>query len=269
MSISFSSAVESLIFNWESPAARNLAIAGFLLLSFVGHAACFYIFQIVYPPTIALLPPPARLSLITPDSEEGRTLLRWVESEDPALASRTERPPEAKTYLLPKLEHVPSYVASEPVLKELPPLLVDLSMPSSQPPGAVPVTRRRTAQKPAVIPTTVTFSKEIENLGPPALPPLKFNASTSEAPQAINFRIAVSSHGEILYFLPLNSSADPALDEQARHYLALCRFPSRLAPSNQALVWGTAIVEWGNDVARPQPTPTSVTSQAPTNTPAP
>ena len=269
MPILSSSAVEPFIFNWEFSSPRNLAIVGFLVLSFVAHAACFYIFQIVYPPTIAVLPPPARLSLITPDSEEGRTLLRWVESEDPALASRTQRPPEVKAYLVPKLEHVPSYVASEPALKGLPPLVSDLSVPSSQPPGAVPITHRRAAPKAIVIPTTVTFSKEIENLGAPALPPMKFNASTNEPPQAIDFRVAVSSHGEILYFFPLNSSADPALDEQARHYLALCRFPPRADMSGQALVWGAATVEWGNDVARPQPTPTSVASEAATSTPAP
>jgi hypothetical protein len=269
MPVLSSSAVEPLVFNWEFSRPRNLTIVGFLLLSFVAHAACFYIFQIVYPPTIALLPPPTRLSLITPDSEEGRTLLRWVESEDPALASRTQRPPEVKGYLVPKLEHVPSYVTSEPALKRPPPLVADLPMPSSQPAGAVPISRRHAAQKGIVIPTTVTFSKEIETLGTPALPTLKFNAATNEAPQAMNFRIAVGGRGEILYFFPLNSSADPALDEQARHYLALCRFRSRPAASDQALVWGTATVEWGNDVARPQPTPTPVASKAVTSTPAP
>jgi hypothetical protein len=251
-----SSGVEPFIFNWELSRPRNLAIVGFLGFSFVAHAACFYIFQIVYPPTIALLPPPARLSLITPNSEEGRTLLRWVESEDPALASRTQRPLGVKAYLLPKLEHVPSYVAREPALKELPPLAIDLSLPSSQPPGAVPMAHRRAAKKAPVIPTAVTFSKEIENLGAPALPPLKFNASTNEAPKAIDFRIAVSTRGEVLYFFPLNSSADPALDEQARNYLALCRFPPKPATSDEALVWGVATVEWGNDVARPQGTAT-------------
>src|SRR6266446_2091660 len=145
MSILSSSVLEPLIFNWDFPRRRNFAIAGFLVLSLVAHAACFYIFQVVYPPIMALLPPPARLNLITPDSEEGRTLLRWVEAEDPALASRTQRPPEARAYVLPKVEHVPSYVASEPVLKEPPPLVVDLRLPSSQPPGAAPMARPRVA----------------------------------------------------------------------------------------------------------------------------
>lgn len=258
MSVLSSSALEPLIFSWDFPHRRNLAIAGFLVISLIAHTACFYIFQIVYPPTIALLPPPVRLTLITPASEEGRTLLRWVEAEDPALASGTQRPTEARAYILPKVEHIPSYVASEPVLKEPPPLVVDLRLPSSQPPGAAPMARPRVAvQKIGILPTTVTFSREIENLGVPALPSLKFTASTNEPPQAVRFRIAVSGRGEILYSFPLNSLADPVLNGQARSYLALCRFPARSTTSDQALVWGTATVEWGNDVARPQPTSTS------------
>jgi hypothetical protein len=67
-SVTSESAAEPLIFSWDSPQGRKITIAIFLALSVVGHALCFYIFQIVYPPTVALLPPPARLTLITPDS---------------------------------------------------------------------------------------------------------------------------------------------------------------------------------------------------------
>src|SRR5437867_6320769 len=116
------SAAEPLIFGWDSPRREKLAITIFLALSLMAHALCFYIFQIVYPSTIALLPPPARVTLITPASEEGRTLLRWIDSEDPALAFTTRRPPEARLHALPKAEHVPSYSAIEPTLKDIPSL---------------------------------------------------------------------------------------------------------------------------------------------------
>ena len=258
-----SRSVEQLVFDWDAPRGRNLAIAGFLVLSFLTHAVCFYIFQIVYPPAVSLLPPPARLSLITSTSGEGRTLLQWVEAEDPALASRTLRPPEAKAYSLPRLEHIPSYFTSEPVLKQPPPLVVDLRVPTSQPPGPVPLTAPPPVRTNAVVPTTVAFSKEIGDLGQPVLPPPKFAGSTREEPEAVRFRIAVNRGGEIRYCFPINSSGDTKLDEQARSYVALCRFPGRSAPAeaDQLLVWGTASVQWGNDVARPQATPT--------NTPAP
>jgi hypothetical protein len=260
-------ATEPLVFDWSAPRRRNAAVAGFLAASLIVHAAGLYIFQIVYPPTIALLPPPARVNLITSNSEEGRTLLRWIEAEDPAIASTTRRPPDTKVYALPKLQHVPSYFATEPALKELPPLAVDLRVPSSQPPGPVTVIQRPANVPTRPAPTTVVFSKELESLGPPTFASPSFKASTSEPPQSVRFRIAVGGRGEILYSFPINSSGDPALDEQARNYLALGRFSARhiLSPAeesttnHQSLVWGIATVEWGNDIARLQPTSTATT----------
>src|SRR5207244_8729083 len=99
-----------LLFHWEPPRRRKLAIAGFLLASVALHALCFYIFQVVYPPVISLLPPPARVTVITPASEEARTFLNWLAAEDPAVASQTQRPADAPAFRLPKLAHVPSYV---------------------------------------------------------------------------------------------------------------------------------------------------------------
>jgi hypothetical protein len=225
-----------------------------LTASFITHAACFYIFQVVYPPTIALLPPPARVNLITAASEEGRTLLRWIEAEDPALASTTRRPADARAYALPNLQHVPSYFATEPALKEAPPKVVDLRAPSSRPPGPVPMMHRQATRAVGVAATSVAFSKEMEGLGAPQFPSPKFSASTNEPPQSVRFRIAVNRGGEVRYCFALNSSGDPALDEQARNYLALSRFPPKATPNDELLVWGIATVEWGNDVARLRPT---------------
>ncbi len=242
-----------LLFNWEGPRRRKLAIAGFVAGSVLAHAGCFYLFQIIYPPTIALLPAPARVTLLTPSSEEGRTLLRWVEAEDPALASSTQRSPEAKNYTLPKVEHVPSYVGHIPALQEPPPLTADLSIPSAHPLGAVSLPQPKRAQPVQPAPTSILFSKEIEDLGPPQSPSIKFSGSTGEPPEAARFRIAVSRSGEIVYCFPLNSSGDRALDEQAREYLVLSRFPAK-APFSAAasgdLTWGIATVAWGNDIAR-------------------
>jgi hypothetical protein len=264
MSASISASTNApLLFNWEGPRRRKLAIAGFLIASVIAHAACFYVFQIVYPPTVSLLPPPARVSLISSVSEEGRTLLRWVEAEDPALASTTLPSPETRTYALPKVVHVPSYSGYEPALKQASPLVVDLSIPSAQPPASVPIVRTRTALAATKTPTSIMFSKEIENLGPASLPAMTFAASTGEPPESIRFHIGVGPRGDIRYCFPLNSSGDPALDEAARQYLALCRFPTRSTADTKtgdALVWGTATIEWGNDVARPPaPAPTTTT----------
>ena len=248
-------ATESLLFTWDSPRRRRAAFLAFLALSLLAHAVCFYIFQVVYPPTVTLLPPPARVALITPASEEGRTLLRWIDAEDPAVAFTTHRPPEARLRALPKVEHVPSYHAMEPVLKELPPLEVNARAPDSQPPAAVPFMHQKTAAAAGPIPTSVSFSNELDAFGPATLPELKFVASNSETPEAIRFRVAVSRLGEIRYCFPMNSSGDPELDEQARLYLTRCRF-SRSdrggGKPDTALTWGIATIAWGSDIARPQ-----------------
>jgi hypothetical protein len=239
-----------LLFSWEPPRQRRRVIVAFLLLSLLAHAFCFYVFQIVYPPTVALLPPPAHLSLIPANSEEGRTLLRWIDAEDPALVFATQRPPEARLRALPKTTHVPSYLTSTPALKEAPPPVVDLRTPSSQPPGPVPIAREP-APASGVTPTTVLFSEELAGFGARNLTTPSFTASINEPPQAIRFRVAVSERGDVRYCFALNSSGDPALDEQARHYLVLCRFaprPTVGAASTESLVWGVATVEFGNDV---------------------
>jgi hypothetical protein len=246
---------ESLLFSWDSRRTQKAAILAFLALSLLAHAVCFYVFQVVYPPTVTLLPPPARVALITPTSEEGRTLLRWIDAEDPAVAFTTHRPPEARLRALPKVEHVPSYHAMEPTLKELPPLQVNSRAPESQPPGAVPFLRQKSAHAAGPISTSVSFSSEFNALGVATLPPLQFVASNRETPEAIRFRVAVNRLGEIRFCFPINSSGDPALDEQACLYLARCRFP-KSAPEDgkpdASLTWGIATIEWGSDIARPQ-----------------
>jgi hypothetical protein len=252
------SAAEPLIFSWDSPRRQKLAITVFLALSLGAHALCFYIFQIVYPPTVALLPPPARVTLITAASEEGRALLRWIDSEDPALAFTTQRPPDTRLHALPKAEHVPSYSAMQPTLKDIPPLERDLRIPSCHPAGAVRLARQKTTPAMGVFTTSVSFSKEFDVFGDPTLPQANFAASNEETPQTVRFRVGVNKLGEIRYCFPVNSSGDPALDEQAHLYVARCRFPKSSVNSGKAdsfLTWGIATIEWGNDIARPQTQP--------------
>ena len=249
-------ATERLLFSWDSPRRLKAGITAFVALSLIAHALCFYIFQIIYPPTVALLPPPARITLITPASDEGRTLLRWIDAEDPALAFTTHRPSEARLRALPKVEHVPSYLAVEPTLKGFPPAEVDLGIPSSLPPGAVRFARQKTAPANGPTRTSVSFSNELHAFGIPTYPEPSFAASNDETPETISFRVAVNLVGEIRYCFPLSSSGDPALDEQARSYVTRCRFPPSSTGTDKAdsfLAWGIAILEWGSDIARSQP----------------
>ena len=246
---------EPLLFSWDSPRQQKAVFTSFLVLSLVAHALCFYVFQIVYPTPVALLPPPARVTFIAPDSDEGRTLLRWIDAEDPALAFITHLPPGASLRTLPNAQHVASYSASKPLLKDLPPLKPDLRIPSAQPPGAVSSLSRKTAPATATGRTSISFSKDLDEFGAPSLPRPRFAASTKETPETLRFRVAVNNFGEIRYCFPINSSGDSALDEQARLQVIRSRFPPNRRPvgnPGSSLVWGIATVQWGGDVVRPQ-----------------
>ena len=237
------------VFDWTPPRNRNVSLISFIAGSTVLHALCFYVFQIIYPPTVALLPPPARVNVITPRTEEGRELLRWIEAEDPALSSTTQLPPETANVELPKPAHVPSYVNRQPALKEPPPYQSDLRVPSAHPPGPVPMSRPSPAAAPANVATTLTFAGD--DLGAPELPRLQFVTSSKEQPQAARFRVAISERGDVRHVFVESSSGDAALDAQARSYILQTRFPAIETP----LLWTTAIVEWGNDIAAPPPAP--------------
>ena len=252
-----------LVFGWEKPGGGKWTLGGFLLLSLVAHAFGFYLFQIVYPPAVALLPPPGRVSLIAPDSDEGRQLLRWIEAEDPALASTTLPPPDAKALVLPTIQHAPSYLGRQPVLKDLPPPLPVLRIPSAHPPAPVEKPVSATPLITKTVPTVIRFSSELESLTAAQTPELKFNASSRDAPEAARFLIAVNDRGDVRYCFLQTSSGDAALDAQARKYLSSSRFAAvrnSAAAGIGPLIWGTATIEWGNDVtppASPSPTPTA------------
>lgn len=247
---------DGLVFGWEPPRQRQLAILGFLGASAAVHALCFYLFQIVYPPTVALLPPPGRINLISNNTEEGRTLLRWIAAEDPALASTTQRSADAKAFHLPKLNHVPSYLTIRPELQRLPSAPTDVRPRTAQPPSPVPVARAQNPPAAAPSSTAIIFSKDLDSLGAVRKPVMKLTASTRELPQSARFRVAVSDRGVVRYCFLESSSGDAALDEQARRYLALCRFDGiQNAVGQNQLHWAVAIIEWGNDIATPPPSP--------------
>lgn len=245
------------VFRWDAPRRRKLSLLAFLGGSVALHALCFYLFQIIYPPTVALLPPPGRVSVISPASGEGQVLLRWIDAEDPALASTTQRPPDARAFALPKLEHVASYLTSGPALKEIPPSQPDLRVPSPLPPAPVPFPSGQAPSPLPVVKTSLAFSQEINTLGAPLVPEMHFTASTHEPPETAQFRVAVSPTGEVRYCFLQTSSGDAALDEQARKYLALCRFETTTAQvpdSADSLSWGSATVQWGSDLVTPKGT---------------
>ncbi len=250
--MSSATAEPTLLFNWRPPRSRKRAIVLFVCVSALFHAVGFYLFQIVYPTTVVLLPPPARVSLITTASDEGRNMLRWIEAEDPALASAPQRPPEARYRQPSRTPHVPSYLLYHPVLKQVAPPPFEVRAPELNPPGPVPSAPPLPAPSLGKVPSRLTFSAELAGAGQPTLPPAEFTLAAKDAPEAIRFRVGVSPDGVVRFAFALNSSGDAALDQQARHYLNLARFVG--APEQTpapGTTWGTATMEWGNDLNSP------------------
>jgi hypothetical protein len=242
-----------LLFSWSPPQRRRYALILFLIASVGLHALCFYIFQVVYPPTVALLPAPARLSVISPDDPESLALLRWVEAEDPALAITTQRPPDYRPLVLPKLEHVPSYENHQPQLRTLPQTSPDLRIPSSAAIGQMPGPQTAPSLPLVARKSSVVFSDLPAPLNSPTSPSFTFHLSRPDAPANPRFRVAIDRGGAIQYCFLIDSSGDPALDEQARQFLLRCRFPSR-AEAGENPIWSIATILWGNDFA-PLPSP--------------
>ena len=244
-------ATAPLIFSWAPPRKRRLALIVFLILSLLLHALCFYIFQIVYPPTVALLPPPARMTLISPDNSESLALLRWVEAEDPALATTTQRTPEAKSFVLPSIEHRPFYATHQPKLRTLPPLAPDLSIPSSAAVGPVRPPQMKGNTTGFMRKTMALFADPPPGLGDPVFADFKFRLIRPDAPANGRFRVAIDGAGAIRFCFLIESSGDPALDEQGRNFLQLCRFKTKenAPPTNATgLFWTTTTILWGNDL---------------------
>lgn len=242
-----------LLFEWTAPKGEKFLITAFLLGSVFVHILAFYVFRIIYPPAIAVLPPPARVTFIGSNSEEGRTFLRWIESEDPALASATVRPPEAKLRALPKLAHVPSYMVQDPRLKDPPAMQGAVTSSDAFPPGPAPMTRQPEQPWPKTA-TRALFSDDLSAFGQPQFAPPQFSSSSAESPENMQFRIAVNRSGEIRFCFRLHSSGDARLDEQARLWLIRSRFPTRSENTKgdeEKLTWGVATIEWGNDIAQP------------------
>src|SRR5260370_23218311 len=104
---------------------------------------------------------------MTANPERPASLLGWIGSEARAGVSTTRRPPHLQRREMGKVEHVPSYFAREPALKEPPPLAVDLRIPSAQPPRPVPPAARIPTSPLGVTPTNVPFADRFDRVGQP------------------------------------------------------------------------------------------------------
>ena len=248
---------KGLVFSGRDLGAIPWTLLGFILVSACLHAFGFFLFQTIYPAAAPVKPPPAQVGLLTPGTPEADAILRWIESEDPALAAQPAKAPIPNLTTLP---YIPSYASAHarPTMASAaePPLpypdgasgLALVETAAAQPSAAQPVAA------PAM--TVVTFSSPLEQEG--SLPSLgRLHAAGSgdagmenqDRGQPARFLIGVSDRGEVRYVFLQDSSDDKSLDAAAAAILEQVRFRPSAAP----LSWGFATFYWGSSVYTPPP----------------
>jgi hypothetical protein len=99
--------------------------------------------------------------------------------------------------------------------------------------------------------TMALFADPPPDFGDPVFADFKFRLIRPDAPANARFRVAIDGAGAIRFCFLIESSGDPALDEQGRNFLQLCRFKTKenAPPTNATgLFWTTTTILWGNDL---------------------
>jgi hypothetical protein len=236
-----------LTFDWPFRGKISLLLPGYLGVSVLVHALAFYIFQVVYPPTVSIAPPPAVVSLLTPSTPENQALLAWVASEDPAAVAK---PPEAlpeglfDTRYQPSFAHVqtlPKPTARESARVSFPPPrdVIDLVNGALEAPATpAPAAPSR--------PTEMRISGALANRKIESTRGVHLDAKSAAELQAARFLIGVSSSGEVRYAFLQQTSGDKKIDSQAEAHLVGMRF---VQAGSDGIAWGFATFFWGDDAA--------------------
>lgn len=244
-----------LTFQWPEKGFTPL-FAGFLLLSVLIHVFGFYLFQIVYPPSGSINPPPAQIVVVDMESPDARIFAGWMAAEDPEVIAN---PVAVEPSELLDVKYRPTYDRSATSFKSPPMPEATTTYPAGR--SAAEILRKEMAfeapvQQPVRAPGThVVFSGALADRHPAQLPQISRMADLDYTFPSTTYLTGLTSSGEPCYFFLQTSSGDAELDEQARSGLSEVKFQ----PDEQAQVaWGMATVYWGNDEPAPQ-TPTAST----------
>jgi hypothetical protein len=240
-----------LTFHWPDYRKVSFALPGFILLSIFIHGISFTLFQVVYPPSGSLRPPPASVTLLTPSTPENRALLIWVAAGDPSL---TSKPVEIVPPGLFDLQYQPSYAElyTEPKLVETPPGIVGFPpiMDAQHLVGSL-VRNRSGSPVPEIAPhpTQMRVSEGLLGRAPKADgagTPHVFANKSSVNLEAAQFLVGVNAAGGVAYVFLQHSSGESKIDREAESLVTKTRF----APAS-AMSWGMISFCWGNDIFDP------------------
>jgi TonB family protein len=225
------------IFDWRR-SRWDYRLPLLIALSLFGHIFCFYIFHVIYPTTTALLPPSAQVTVLDPNNPQDRSLLDWVEMNNPANVSAPRFDPGLVAQLTPQYKPIFSSLSVE--LKPF-----DFSRPRDQgipsifsPEALLPMRSR-----PVQTPPTKMFSSRLEIAStlqaraPVSLPALPGAVTLSEPTSLF---IGVNPDGAVDFVFLRQSSGIGQLDEKAEEFIRTVKFKPE--PRRD---WGVITLHWG------------------------
>lgn len=227
------------IFDWRK-ARWDHRLPFLVAISLLGHVLCFYLFHVVYPPTTSLLPPSAQVTVLDPTSSRDKSMLEWIEVNDPATVSA----PRFDAGLVSKLasRYKPSFSSMAPELKP--------SDTSEAPAKGIPSIFSAETLIPMRLRTVATaspkmFSSRLDIASTLRERPVISSQTlpvASTLAEPASFFIGVNSAGEVDFLFLRSSSGSNSLNEAAESFIRKLRFKQ-----GSHLDWGVVTLHWGGN----------------------
>ena len=224
------------IFDWRK-AQWDFRLPVLIAISFLGHVLCFYLFHVVYPTTTSLLPPSAQITVLDPNSARDRSLLDWIEVNDPVTVSAPGFDPNLVSKLVPRYK--PSFSS---LAAELKPSEASENAPSGMPSivsaeKLIPMRiHPQATHSPETFPSRLDIASTLQRpvVSLPTLPVV------STLAEPTSFFIGVNPEGKVDFLFLRTSSGSNAIDETAESYIRTLRF--KPGPRRD---WGVVTIRWG------------------------
>ena len=225
------------IFDWRK-ARWDYRLPVLIAISLLGHILCFYLFHVIYPTTTSLLPPSAQITVLDPNSARDRSLLDWLEVNDPTTVSAPRFDPDLVSKLVPRYK--PSFSS---LATELKPLDESENPPKGMPSifsAAMLIPMRvqpQATDSPEMFPSQLDIASTLQQrplVSSPSLPVVLTLAEPS------SFFIGVNPKGEVDFLFLRTSSGSNSIDETAESFIRKLRF--KPGPRRD---WGVVTIRWG------------------------
>ena len=242
-----------LTFDWSLKKGRPFWLVFFILLSVFGHAAAFYLFQVVYPPQKRELLRPMEVTVLDPRDPLSRHVLSRIDDRVVAFDARATLEIPGEEMPSSTVRFHPFFEGYEPSLRELPPLRTrpsglfvpgKLYLPAPSGAKVEPVV----PPKAAPISPLVHFEWEGEAravLTPfpwdPAKAPARPDDETGNAVYDALYYLGIDVTGRVAHCLP-DQSAGAEMDALIMPAIEAMEFAA--SPRKRGIEWVWAHVSW-------------------------